>query len=107
MVPSTTLSGVVFDDAGNVSAEISFDVTVIDNTAPVIFCAGAPGFTSFDESFAGSTQPAGWEQILVEGVGTHGHLVLEHILLLDQNFQPMQLSLMTMQLDQAKQTLLS
>ena len=35
-------------------SEISFDVTVIDNTAPVIFCAGAPGVATSGESFAGS-----------------------------------------------------
>ena len=68
MVPSTTLTGFVFDEEGNVSDEISFDVTVIDNIAPVIFCAGAPGVATSGESFAGNTQPAGWEQVLVEGV---------------------------------------
>ncbi len=68
-VGANTVTLEVTDEAGNISF-CDATVTVVDDIAPVVTCAGAPGFTSFDESFAGSTQPAGWEQILVEGVGT-------------------------------------
>ena len=66
-VESVDVVGTVYDAEGN-EGSVTFDVTVIDNTAPVIFCAGAPGVSTSGESFAGSDQPAGWEQILVEGV---------------------------------------
>ena len=66
-VGANTVTLEVTDEAGNISF-CDATVTVVDDIAPVITCAGAPGFISFNESFAGSTQPAGWEQLLLEGV---------------------------------------
>jgi hypothetical protein len=65
-VGTVTVTLTVTDEAGN-SSTCDATVTVVDDIAPVVTCAGAPGFTSFDESFAGGTQPAGWEQLLLEG----------------------------------------
>jgi len=66
-VGPNTVTLEITDEAGNISF-CDATVTVVDDIAPVITCAGAPGFTSFNESFAGNDQPAGWEQLLLVGV---------------------------------------
>jgi hypothetical protein len=49
----------VTDDSGN-TATCTATVNVIDNTAPIIECAGNPGPVSLTEDFEGNTIPSGW-----------------------------------------------
>jgi hypothetical protein len=71
MLGSTTIQGLVIDTSGNESEEISFDVLVIDDMAPVVTCLGAPGTQTFSQNFnavpVGSTPPAGWMNEIVVG----------------------------------------
>ncbi len=56
----------ITDASGN-TATCTANVTVEDNTAPVIACIGSPGNLSESEDFEGTTIPTGWTSDIAVG----------------------------------------
>ncbi|MBT3587944.1 MAG: HYR domain-containing protein, partial [Flavobacteriaceae bacterium] len=56
-IGSTTILGIVIDTSGNESEEISFDVLVIDDMAPVIECIGEPVSVTVSHNAENNIEP--------------------------------------------------